>query len=232
MTDSLFLPGPGRLASATVQDKTEAFRRAARHTRLVRWLRTLVLIGAVLLAAGVVVFALFDPFRAVLPAGVSIDGAGLSGSKVMMARPKMAGYRKDGRPYDFTAESAVQDLKAANVLQLNKLDAHVTMTDGVAHVRADLGVYDTSTETMDLSGDIRVTSAGGYDIRMRSAHIEFKGGNVASTEPVQVALKTGTVSADSMHMTGNGADVSFEGHVRSVILPASAAAPQLKGTTP
>ena len=194
----------------------------------------MVLLGAVLLAAGVLVFAIFDPFQALVPAGVTIDGAGLSGSKVTMAHPKMSGYRKDGRPYDFTAVSAVQDLKAVNVLQLNALDAHVTMTDGIAHIRADLGVYDTSNETMDLSGNIRITSAAGYDIRMQSAHIEFKGNNVATTEPVQVAMKTGTVSADAMHMGGNGTDVTFEGHVHSVMLPATAqpADAPLKGSVP
>ncbi len=56
-------------------------------------------------------FVFFDPFRAFLPAGVSIDRAGLNGSRVTMSHPKMSGYRKDGRPYDFTAESAVQNLK-------------------------------------------------------------------------------------------------------------------------
>ncbi len=44
---------------------------------------------------------------------------------------------------------------------------------------------------------------------------------------------TGTVTADSMHMTDNGAHVVFEGHVHTTVLPAATAATttaSLKGT--
>ena len=131
----------------------------------------------------------------------------------------MSGFRQNGMPYDFKADTAVQDLKSPTVLQLNKLDAHVGMQDGTAHILADVGIYDTSKETMDLSGDIHITNSSGANIRMQTAHIEFKGGNVTSKDPVNVALTSGTVTADSMHMIGNGSDVTFEGHVHSVMTP-------------
>lgn len=217
MTDSVLLPGPSRLSTVVAHDKTEAFQRAARHSLRVRRLRVAILLGAVALILAVVIFAFFDPFRASLPANVSIDSAGLNGTTVTMAHPKMSGYRKDGRPYDFTAESAVQNLKTPSVLQLNTLDAHVAMTDGVAHVTADVGVYDTTKEIMDLKGDIHITSQTGADIRMKSAHVEFTGGNVSSQEAVTVSMPTGTVTSDAMHMVGNGADVTFVGHVHSVM---------------
>ena len=236
MTDSALLPRQNGLPPAMIDDKSEAFRRASRHSSHVRLLRRTVLLGAVALAVGVVVFAFFDPFRAALPAGASIDSAGLSGSRVTMAHPKMSGYRNDGRPYDFTAESAVQDLKKPNILELNQLDAHVTMADkSLVHIKARFGLYDTSRETMDLTDDIRITSDAGTDITMRTAHVEFKGGNVASKDPVQVSMTTGTVSSDSMHMTGNGTAVTFEGHVHSNMVPDGEPAPteaQLKGTSP
>ena len=111
-------------------------------------------------------------------------------------------------------------------LQLNTLDAHVTMTDGVAHIQADVGVYDTNKEVMQLTGNIRITSDHGADIRMRSAHIEFNGGNVSSTEPVAVTMPSGSVTSDAMHMTGNGADVTFEGHVHSIVSPSASLAAQ------
>lgn len=225
MTDSVLLPSPTRLSTTPIGDKSEAFKRAAKHSLRVRRLRRGILVAAIGLAAGVMVFAFFDPFRAFLPAGVSIDSAGLNGSTVTMAHPKMSGYRKDGRPYDFTAESAVQNLKTPAILQLNALDAHVAMTDSVAHIVSDVGVYDTAKETMSLKGNIRITSDSGADIRMRSAFIEFNGGNVVSQEPVAVSMPSGTVASDSMRMTGNGADVTFLGHVRSVMQPGSAAVP-------
>lgn len=224
MTDSVLLPGRARLSAQLVTDNSDAFRRAATHSLRVRRLRVSIMAGAVLLAAGVVGFAFLDPFRASVPPGVSIDGAGLSGSRITMAHPKMSGYRNDGKLYRFTAESAVQDLRQPNVLELNSLDAHVGMSDGTAHIKALVGLYDTSREIMDLKGDIRITSDSGTDISMRSAHVEFNGGNVSSSEPVNVAMNAGTVSSDAMRMTGNGADVTFIGHVHSLILPATAPA--------
>ena len=223
MTDSALLPHQSRLTSVTVDDKTHAFRSASRHSSHVRWLRRLILLGASAGCLGILAFVLFDPFRVALPASVSIDSAGLNGSRVTMNRPKMSGFRKDGRPYDFIAKTAVQDMKVPNVLELNELDAHVTMSDkGVAHVTADLGTYDSSRENMDLRGNIHITSDSGYDIHMKTAHVEFSGGVVASNDPVMVVMKTGTVAADAMHMSGNGTDVTFEGHVHSVMLPGGA----------
>lgn len=218
MTDSV-LPGPSRLSTVITHDRTQAFQRAARHSLRVRRLRVGIVVGASVLVVSIGFFTLFDPFRVALPANVSIDHAGLSGSTITMAHPRMSGYRKDGRPYSFTADSAVQNLKTPGVLQLNTLDAHVAMTDGQAHVTADVGVYDTTKEVMDLKGEIHITSESGADIRMNSAHIEFNGGNVSSQEPVSVSMPSGTVTSDSMHMVGNGADVTFLGHVHSVMQP-------------
>lgn len=236
MTDSALLPSQNGASPVMIGDKSDAFRRASRHSFHVRLLRWTFLLGAVALVLGVGAFALFDPFRAVLPAGASIDSAGLSGSRVTMAHPKMSGFRNDGRPYDFTAESAVQDLKTPNVLELNELDAHVTMADkSVVHIKAHFGLYDTSRETMDLTSDIRITSDAGTDVTMRTAHVELKGSSVSSNDPVQVSMKTGTVKSDAMHMTGNGTEITFEGHVHSMMFPDSdtpTMEAQMKGTAP
>lgn len=235
MTDSVSIPNPGRLAKLVVDDKSDAFRRASRHSSRVKWLRAFFLFGSLALCLGIVLFAFFNPFRAAIPDNVSIEGAGLTGSRVTMAHPKMSGYRRDGRPYDFVAQTAVQDLKSPSILELNQLDAHVTLSDkSVAHVTADTGIYDSSNERMDLKSNIHITSDSGYDIRLITAHIEFKGGDVASNDPVSVVMKTGTVSSDRMHMINNGAQITFEGHVRSLMQPATdtgAVAP-LKGTAP
>ena len=222
MTDFALAPKPDRL-SVDLFDKTDAFRKARRHSSRVRWLRRLILLGALAGCLALIAFVVFDPLRAIVPANVTLDSAGLTGSRVTMNKPKMSGFRKDGRPYDFTAETAVQDLKVPNVLELNRLDAHVTMSDkGVAHVTADVGIYDSSKETMELNGNIHIVSDSGYDVRMKKAHVEFKGGAVTSDAPVTVQMSTGTVAADAMHMADNGAEISFEGNVHSVMLPPAA----------
>ncbi|RYC32747.1 lipopolysaccharide-assembly, LptC-related protein [Lichenibacterium minor] len=216
-----------------VGPRRDAFRAAGRHTARVRVLRRVVLAGAVLGSAAVIAFAFFNPFRIAIP-GVSVDGMGLNGSKVTMQHPKLTGFRSDGRPYDLVASSAVQDAKTPSQLELHDIDAHVTMADqSVVHIVSDSGLYDSSKETMQLKSAIHLTSDKGLDAHMLSAFIAFKTGDVDTREPLTVVNGTGTVTADSMHMTDNGAHIVFEGHVHTTVLPAAAAATttaSLKGT--
>ena len=213
----------------------EAFRLAGRHTWRVRLLRRLIATGSVLGLAGIFGFAFFNPFRLAIPS-VSIDSVGLNGTKVTMDKPKLAGFKSDGRPYTLNARSAVQDARTPSILELVDLDAHVTLSDkSVAHVVSGSGIYDSSKETMTFPHDVRLTTDAGMDVRMTSAYVEFKSGIVDTQEPLTVVMNTGTVSADAMHMTDNGKAVTFEGHVHTIVLPADAgpkAASSLKGSTP
>ena len=235
MTDTAFPSGAARLTTVTSRDSGRAFQLASRHTRRVKWMRRGIVLGVATLSLGIVGYVFFDPFRVALPPNMSISGAGLNGSRVTMQKPKMSGFRSDGRPYDFVAETAVQDLRKPNELELNVLDAHVTMPDkSVAHIVADKGIYDASKDIMDLEGNIHLSGASGYDVRMSRAHVQFKGGDVSTPNPVTVLMSTGSVSADRMTMVENGKQITFEGNVHSVIQPASqataAAAPSIKGT--
>ncbi|MDX7951412.1 LPS export ABC transporter periplasmic protein LptC [Lichenihabitans sp. Uapishka_5] len=237
MTDTALDPGPtGRLTAVSGRDSGRAFTLANRHTRRVKWMRHGIVLGVLALSLGIVGYVFFDPFRLVLPDNMSVSGAGLNGSRVTMQKPKMSGFRTDGRPYDFTAVTAVQDLRKPNVLELNQLDAHVTMPDKtVAHIVAEKGLYDASKDLMDLEGNIHLSGASGYDVRMSRAHVQFKGGDVSTPEPVTVLMSSGSVSADAMTMVDNGKQITFVGHVHSVMQPpsqtaAAAGAPAMKET--
>lgn len=212
-----------------------AFRAAGRHTARVKFLRRSVLLGTVVGSVALLAFVLLDPFRNALP-GVSIESLGLDGTRVTMEQPKLTGFRTDGRPYTVVAKRAVQDVKAPNILELHDVDAHVTMADkSVVHVVSSLGVYDSSKETMEFKHDVHLTSDSGSDVTMTSAFVEFKTGGVDTREPVTVVMTTQTVTADSMHMISNGKEVTFAGHVHSVMMPPAAAAAttaSLKGTGP
>jgi lipopolysaccharide export system protein LptC len=70
---------------------------------------------------------------------------------------------------------------------------------------------------MDISRNVRVKSDQ-YDVRLTSASIDFKIGVYLSREPVKVVTSNGaTIDADSVAATDNGRELTFEGHVRSVL---------------
>ena len=222
---SAFQPG------APTPQRARAFAQARRHTGRVRFFRVALVAAGVLGVSGLAVWSFLDPFR-ILPAGVTISRAGLSGTRVTMELPKLAGFRKDGRAYAVSADSSVQDIKNPTIIELTGVTAKIAMADkSSAEVRAPLGTYDTKLEQMLFSGDVRVKSDSGYDLAMKSARVEFKGSTLSTKDPVVLTMKTGTVNADAMEVTDNGQKISFEGHVITVMKPADdkAGADSLKG---
>lgn len=223
------------LAPSEPLSRDRAFRAAVRHTKRVRAARLLMLFGALLGVVGIVGFAFFNPFRIAIPS-VSIESLGLNGSKITMDKPKLEGFKSDGRPYSVTAVTAVQDARQPNVLELHGIDGHFTTADkSVVHIVSPLGNYDSSKETMTFKHEVRLTGDNGLDVKMKSAYVEFKAGMVDTREPLIVVLPSGTISADTMHMVDNGKQITFEGGVHSVMLPAAAVASagaSLKGTGP
>ena len=106
---------------------------------------------------------MFDPFSR-LAGGVSISGVGVDGTKVTMEHPKLTGFRKDGRPYTVNAQKAVQDARHPTAVELHIIDADIAMADsGLAHMTANIGLYDSTKEHMDVSENVRVKSPQ-YDV--------------------------------------------------------------------
>jgi lipopolysaccharide export system protein LptC len=198
------------------RDRAEAFRAASIHSRRVRRLRTLIIVGCALTAAGLVIRAFYDPFSK-LPGNLSLAGSTLNGTRVTMERPKLNGYRRDGRPYDVRATSGVQDIRQPNIIELNDLEAKFeTVSRTVVRVAAHRGVYDSGKDSIHMMDDIRVVNAQSYDIRMKDAEVDFKNGNIVSREPVSVVMASATITANALTVIDNGEQIVFEGEVRSM----------------
>lgn len=214
--------------------KQAAFRAARRHTLLVVFLRRAIPIGAALAVVGLIAAPFLAPLRGV--AGLSVGSVGISGGKVKMETPRLSGYRKDNRPYEVTAEAALQEIRNPTQVELSVLTARLQMErEGWVTVNSKSGFFDTQKEKLRLVDDVRVRTETGYDVRMRTADIDFKGGTVVSREPVTVNLGTTTIAADSLDVKDNGALITFEGRVRAVIENAPArtiAGPEREGSTP
>ena len=201
------------------RDRGAAFAAAKAHSSRVRLLRIAIIGGCVLAAAGLVGRAFYDPF-AKAPDSVSIANATLDGTRVTMERPKLSGYRQDGRPYDVRATSGVQDIRTPNVIELNQLEAKFETTSrAVVRVAARRGVYDSGKDFLHMNEDIHIGSDSGYDIRMTTADADFKSGAIVSREPVSVVMTGGTIDAASLIVTGSGESIVFDGGVRTLFHP-------------
>ena len=206
-----------RIAIAPPPDREQAFAKARRRSVYVRFLRVAILIGGpgtVALMFGIAIFASFSTRLGSL----SFSALSIEGTKVVMDRPKLAGFRNDGQAYLLTAERALQDIKQPAVVELQKVDGEIGMAGGeTTHLTADAGLYDSTGEHMDLSKNVRINN-GRFHVLLQSASFDFKSGAYGSDEPVEVHVGEGTtIFADRAAARNNGQELTFEGHVKTSI---------------
>jgi lipopolysaccharide export system protein LptC len=138
----------------------------------------------------------------------------VSGSKITMESPHLAGYSPDQRPYELWATTATQDLTDPDHVELNKLKTKVVMEDGsTAWLDARTGKFDNKQQTLDLHKDIVMKTTSGYEARLSQAFVDLGKNTVTSDEHVDVKMSNGTVSSDRLRIYGGGEVVRFEGNV-------------------
>jgi lipopolysaccharide export system protein LptC len=223
-----------RVGAAPPPDREQAFAKAERRSARVRLLRRVILIGGLGGIAAMFAAAFFRPLATGL-GSLNFSALSVDGTKIVMDRPRLAGFRGDGQPYLLTAERALQDIKQPTIAHLEKVSGEIGMTGGEpTHVTADTGVYDSLGEHMELSKNVRIESAR-FTVLLRSAKVDFKSGAYGSDEPVEVRSRDGTtIFADRAAAVRHGQELTFEGHVRTNIVPQSGQQPaaDAKGTPP
>src|SRR5215216_2303970 len=197
---------------------------------MVRVLRVAVPAAVLLAMAGVVAVSIFNPFRMLLPKlPVDIGNLVVSGTKITMESPHLAGFSTDRRPYELWAKAATQDLTDPDHVELKTLRAKVLMEDrSTVTMDARTGLFDSKQQLLDLRKDIFLQSSTGYEAKLSQAYVDINKGTVTSDEHVDVTLLNGTLTADKLRIFNSGEVVRFEGNVVMNLImdnPAPADAP-------
>jgi lipopolysaccharide export system protein LptC len=205
------------------------FAAAARHSRMVRVLRVAVPAAVLLAMAGIIGISVFNPFRITglpkLP--VDISNLVVSGTKITMETPHLAGFSTDQRPYEVWAKSAIQDLANPDHVELRTLRAKVMMEDkSTVTMDARTGFFDSKQQMLDLRKDIFLQSSTGYEAKLSQAYVDINKGTVTSDEHVDVKLLNGTLTADRLRIINSGEIVRFEGNVVMNLIMESPPAPE------
>ncbi len=201
-------------------------RSAGRHSRLVRVLRVALPVAVVMAIGTYVVLTFYNPMAALarLP---SVSGKlGVQGSKITMEAPKIAGIGRNQRAYQLTAETAVQDLKKPDQIELQNLRAEIEMADAdIVVVTAKSGTYHTKIDKVTLREHVVFTTAQGLNAKLREAVIDMKKGTLQSEQFVDFKLPSGRVQANGVEIEDSGEVVRF---TRGVIFDLDAEAPEAK----
>ena len=191
------------------------FAIAARHSRMVRILRVAVPAAVALSMAAIIGVSIFNPFRMLMPK-LPLDMGNLvvSGTKITMESPHLAGYSADQRPYEMWAKTATQDVTDPDHVELKTLRAKLLTEDqSTVILDARTGLFDNKAQTLDLHKDIFLQTSTGYEARLTQAFVDMAKNTVTSEEHVDVKLTNGTLSADRLRVYGGGEVVRFEGNV-------------------
>jgi len=197
-------------------DLAPAFRRARRHSRLVRLLRAGIPIAAV---GGAALYALASWLNPLV--GINLPTMGklaISGTRITMDAPRLAGFTRDGRSYELTASAAAQDLKRPNFIELQDVRARMELQGGnTVRVTADTGFYENKTEVVTLRQNVIVTTSDGIEVRLIEATVDMRKNHVLSERPVEVVTPNGRLDAKQLEVLNGGEVVHFRGGVRLVI---------------
>jgi len=202
---------------STRRDDTDrVVRIARRHSRLVRFMRIGLPIGVIIGLTALVLVTYFKPMQ-IFDKLPSVSGnLGIQGSKITMQLPKIAGFTRDSRAYELTAENAVQDIATPDMIELQNLRARMEMQDkDVVNLTARAGTYNTKGDKIVLREQIVVSSGQGYSARLREAAVDMKQGSVTSDQAVEVTLPNGLLTSNGIEIAESGAVIRFN---RGVVL--------------
>ncbi len=198
-----------------LRDRAAEFRRAKRHSTLVRVLK----VALPLASAGIV--SLY-----VLPAAltVSIDGGkgqasvesvSLEAGALKMVNPRVTGVHDKQGEYDVRAKSATQEASNPDILYLDTIDGRMTGPGGQETILTAPGaIYNNKIEEMTFDRGLRIVRAPGMSATFATATVHIPEQRVVSNTPVQVELHESTIRSDRLTLFTAEAKAIFEGRVK------------------
>ena len=208
-------------------DTERVFRAARRHSRMVRILRVAIPLAVLIGIVGISLATYLNPLRVLTSLPININDLVVSGTKITMEQPRLTGFTRDERAYEFTADAAAQDLTRPNIVELRNIHAKVEMQDkSTMQMTAVAGTYDTKGEMLKLERNIMLSSSTGYKGHLSEAVIDVRKGNVVSDKPVELEMLQGILNANRLEIVDSGALVRFHSGVNLTLMLNGTALPR------
>jgi lipopolysaccharide export system protein LptC len=200
------------------------FRKAMRHSRRVRLLRLAIPAGILAAIAFGILAARFNPLQMLTALPVDFSSLVVSGTKITMQAPRIAGFTRDSRPYEMTAHAAAQDVTHPDTIELQGVHGKSELPDkSVFEMTADSGVYDSKSEMLTLRQNVVFKSSSGFEVYLSEALVDVHSSNLVSEKPVEVRMQQGIIKANRMEVVDSGDVVRFSGGVTMVTAAGSQA---------
>ena len=136
---------------------------ASRHSRFVSTMKIALPLGAIALFATVLIYS--GAFDTHAKLDISFRETSTPNHDLRMGSPRVTGLDGAGRPYVLTADTATQTPGKPNHVTLDNVQADLKLENDADWVSlsSTTGLFDTETQTLDLSQKIDIYASTGYE---------------------------------------------------------------------
>jgi lipopolysaccharide export system protein LptC len=137
---------------------------------------------------------------------------------LVMDNPRFFGTDSENRPYRIAAASASQHSKSDQLIYLEDPKADLLMDNSrwVA-MAAQAGVYDKTSELVDLSGGVTLFYDRGYLFVSETAQVNLQDGTAMGNRPVSGHGEGGQIEAEGFRLYDRGTRIVFAGRSKAVL---------------
>ena len=137
-----------------------------------------------------------------------------------MVNARFTGTDSNGRPFTVTADTAAQQKKIPDFLDMAFPKADMTMKSGAwVALSAEKGVYDRKTEKLKLTDNVTVFHDSGYEFKTSTATVDLTTSSATGSEPIAGQGPGGTLAATGFKILDRGNVLLFTGKSRLVLFP-------------
>lgn len=148
------------------------------------------------------------------------DNIQASEDRLRMINPRYSGVDSNDRPFEVSAQSAVQPRGVSDTVTLTDIRAQMSMDDEASvQMTAGTGIYRTDEETLEMQGPVLLTTSSGYRIDAIDTAVDLDDHLVRSDKPVEAAGPLGIFRADGFEGRIDDDVLLFKGNVKSILQP-------------
>jgi lipopolysaccharide export system protein LptC len=207
-------------AAASLAARTRAFAAARRHSRLVRFLRTMLPLTAV----GIMIYygATLALHLETSIGRLKVGGVTVTADDLIMKDPSYFGVTKDGGRYEVRAKRAIVGLNQNAPIKLVDIGGDLVQANKVTtKLKAKHGLFDNTKGELELFDGIDIEGSNGLAAKLSRAMVYQKEGKIVSKHPVTATTPTGSVRASAMTVDNKSHAAQFRGDVAVRMVPSA-----------
>jgi lipopolysaccharide export system protein LptC len=131
---------------------------------------------------------------------------------------RYSGEDDKGNKFEITANKAIQPRSDEPIVNIEGMMARLGLAQGPLVMAANQGHYDLDSQTVQVTGPVRVVGADGYRLETRDVRVDLKQRTMVSQGPASGAMRLGQFKANRLSADLGERKVVLDGGVRLKIV--------------